>query len=122
MLWNDLKCSVLILCWLKQKISSREFGLETGEIDYAKAFKKSMERMRKLRASIAEHDSPYRLRSLGIDVFLGSAQFIDDHSLQVTRAGNESQVLRFKRCSIATGSTPFIPEIPGLKEAGKEVT
>src|SRR5687767_12440839 len=37
------------------------------------AFAAAMERMRKLRAGISDHDSAERFRKLGVDVFVGSA-------------------------------------------------
>lgn len=76
-------------------------------------FSAVMERMRKLRASIAPHDGAERFRALGVDVFLGEARF---------RAADEVEVggerLRFARAVVATGGRPAVPPIPGLAEAG----
>jgi len=41
----------------------------TPEVDFPQV----MERMRRLRAGISHHDSAERFRSLGVDVFLGTA-------------------------------------------------
>lgn len=72
-----------------------------------------MERMRRLRAEISHHDSAARFRSLGIDVFLGQAQFTGADTVSVA-----GKTLRFKRAVLATGARPLHPPIPGLAEAG----
>lgn len=72
-----------------------------------------MERMRKIRAGISHHDSAVRFRNLGVDVFFGSAQFINENAIAV----NE-QKLHFKKAVIATGARAATPEITGLAEAG----
>lgn len=72
-----------------------------------------MERMRRLRAEIAPHDSAERFRSLGIDVFIGDAKFTGSDTIEVG-----GQTLRFARACIATGARPATPAIPGLAEAG----
>ena len=72
-----------------------------------------MERMRKLRAGISHHDSAERFRNLGVDVFLGSAKFIDGKAIAV----NNTQ-LHFKKAVIATGARAADPQIAGLTEAG----
>jgi len=72
-----------------------------------------MQRMRRIRASISHHDSADRFRKLGIDVFLGNAQFVSEDSVAI----NDSQ-LRFKKAVIATGARATRPRVPGLAEAG----
>lgn len=72
-----------------------------------------MERMRKLRASIAPHDAARRFRDLGIDVFLGEACFRSADEVEVGGAR-----LRFARAVVATGGRPAVPPIAGLVEAG----
>jgi pyruvate/2-oxoglutarate dehydrogenase complex dihydrolipoamide dehydrogenase (E3) component len=49
----------------------------------------------------------------GIDLFMGEARFISPHEIHV-----DGKLLRSKRFIIATGTTPFIPEIEGLAEIG----
>lgn len=72
-----------------------------------------MDRVRSLRAGISRHDSAERFRNLGVDVFLGRAKFVARDALEVG-----GQTLRFARCVIATGASPAIPDIPGLRETG----
>ncbi len=77
-------------------------------------FERVMERMQRLRADLSENDSAARFRNLGVDVFLGAAEFTADGA--AVRVGNSS--LRFKKAVIATGSHASIPSIRGLEEAG----
>jgi len=72
-----------------------------------------MERVRRLRAELSQTDSVSRYRELGIDVFLGEARFLDRNRLTVL-----GKTLHFRRAIIATGSRPFVPEIPGLEVTG----
>lgn len=74
-------------------------------------FGQAMERMRRLRASIAPHDSVKRFSELGIDVFIGDGRFIDPRTVDV--AGRQ---LVFKKAVIATGARASAPPIPGLNE------
>jgi len=74
-------------------------------------FGRIMERMRLRRSDLGQHDSVSRLVNLGVDVFLGEAEFTGRSTVQV-----KNQSLHFRRAIIATGSRPRIPEIPGLTE------
>nr|MCU0604057.1 FAD-dependent oxidoreductase [Desulfobacterales bacterium] len=87
-----------------------EFGVHVPEgvrVDFGQA----MERMRRLRASIAPHDSAPRFRELGIDVFIGAARFADAHTVEV---GGEK--LRFRKAVIAAGARAAAPPIEGLDQ------
>ncbi len=89
---------------------AKEFGLrEPGlaEFDFAAA----MERMRRLRAGISHHDSVARMKSLGIDVYLGQARFSGSNSVQV-----DGQSLEFKRAVIATGARAASITVPGIEK------
>jgi pyruvate/2-oxoglutarate dehydrogenase complex dihydrolipoamide dehydrogenase (E3) component len=70
-----------------------------------------MERMRRLRADLAAHDSAARFRGLGVDVYLGRGRFTGPDALEVA-----GRTLRFARACIATGSRPQVPPIPGLDQ------
>lgn len=89
-----------------------EFGVEVpagSRVDFGAV----MERMRRLRASLAPHDSAERFRGLGVDVFFGAGRFTSPDTIDV---GGQS--LRFRRALIATGGRAAIPDIPGLAESG----
>jgi pyruvate/2-oxoglutarate dehydrogenase complex dihydrolipoamide dehydrogenase (E3) component len=86
-----------------------EFGVHVPEgvtVDFGQA----MERMRRLRAAIAPHDSVQRFSDLGIDVFMGEGRFVDGHTVEV--AGER---LNFKKAVIATGARAAAPPIEGLQ-------
>jgi mercuric reductase len=50
-----------------------------------------------------------------ITVLHGEARFQDGHSLMVRLADGRERVVTFDRCLIATGASPAVPPIPGLK-------
>ena len=76
-------------------------------------FSAVMERMRRLRSGISHHDSAKRFRDLGVDVFLGEAQFTGYDSLEVG-----GKTLHFSKAAIATGARAVPLPINGLREAG----
>ena len=76
-------------------------------------FSSAMERMRRLRANISEHDSAHRLSSLGVDVFFGAAKFVARDAVEVG-----GQTLLFSRAVIATGTRAASPAIDGLARTG----
>jgi pyruvate/2-oxoglutarate dehydrogenase complex dihydrolipoamide dehydrogenase (E3) component len=80
----------------------------TGQGDFGSV----MERMRRLRSGIAPVDGAERFRSLGVDVFLGRAEFQSGDALRVGDAS-----LRFRRAVIATGARAAVPPVPGLADA-----
>lgn len=89
-----------------------EYGVRvTGDI--AVDFPAVMERMRRLRAGIAPHDSARRFTELGIDVFIGQASFEANKRVRVGE-----HVLEYARAVIATGARAVELPIPGLAEAG----
>jgi pyruvate/2-oxoglutarate dehydrogenase complex dihydrolipoamide dehydrogenase (E3) component len=84
-----------------------DVGITTSRpaIDFAAV----MERMRRIRAGIAVHDSAARLAAQGVDVFLGEARFVAADQIAV--GGHR---LRFARSIIASGARAAVPPIPGL--------
>jgi len=89
-----------------------EFGVRSdsqSEVNFAAA----MERMRRLRAGISDHDSAERFRKLGVDVYFGGGSFIGPSAMEV--GGTR---LEFSRAVIATGARAAELSIPGLAIAG----
>ena len=89
--------------------TAAELGVEA--IEPRVDFPAVMQRMRRLRAQIAPHDSAARLAGLGIDVYFGSARFVARDAVEVAGAR-----LSFARAIIATGARAAIPPVPGLAE------
>ena len=96
----------------KQAVAGRgteQFGVTYGPatVDYAKA----MDHVHDVIGQIAPHDSVERFEGLGCTVITQAGKFIDDKTLQ---AGGTQ--IRAKRFIVATGSSPFVPPIPGLDQ------
>lgn len=93
--------------------SSKEFGVQGGE-NLEFDFGLAMERMRRLRSDISQHDSARRFRDqLGVDVFLGQGRFVAPDCVEV-----DGKPLFFDRAAICTGARAAAPPIPGLAAAG----
>ena len=52
----------------------------------------------------------------GITVLHGTARFKDGHNLIVQQGDGGERMVAFDRCLIATGASPAVPPIPGLKD------
>jgi pyruvate/2-oxoglutarate dehydrogenase complex dihydrolipoamide dehydrogenase (E3) component len=94
--------------------ASREAaGLAVGAPGTAVDFSAAMERVRRIRAEISEHDSVQALRAFGVEVYLGEAKLVSPDLVEVG-----GQRLRFARAVVATGSRPTTLPVPGLAETG----
>ncbi|MGQ9647256.1 MAG: mercuric reductase [Thermodesulfobacteriota bacterium] len=91
---------------------ANQFGIQSPQGIEAD-FPAVMERMRRLRARISDHDSAKRFKELGVDVFLGEGRFAGPDTVEVG-----GKVLSFKKAVIATGTSPVRPAIDGIAEAG----
>ncbi|QPC48172.1 dihydrolipoyl dehydrogenase family protein [Mangrovibacillus cuniculi] len=86
-----------------------KFGMDvSGDINVEKV----MEQVQSSIRTIQEHDDPDRFEKLGVDVLFGAASFITSTKIKV----GESKTIEGKRVVVATGSSPFIPPIEGLKD------
>jgi len=74
-------------------------------------FRKVADRIRSVVATIQEHDSVARFCGLGAQVEFGEARFKDDHAVDL-----EGRTFTAKNWVIATGSSPIVPPIEGLRE------
>ncbi len=91
---------------------AKPFGIQPPahiDIDFAAV----MARMRRLRAGISHVDSAQRFQKIGVDVFLGSGQFMGENAIAIN-----GQTLRFKKAVIATGARAVRPRIEGIEEVG----
>lgn len=93
-------------CVPSKALLSHLDAAETADFDAAFAF------ARQIRSEIAPHDSVARYTELGVDVFLGEAQFKSANSVAVGET-----TLHGRRFLIATGARPVLPPIPGLTAA-----
>ena len=93
--------------------SAASFGVQWNEPPQI-SFAKAMERMRRLRAEIAPHDSAERFKNeYHADVFIGDGKFVSHDEIEVA-----GQRLRFDRAVIATGARAAVPSILGLDAVG----
>ncbi len=91
--------------------NSDEYGVSASGVEVD--FPAVMERVRRLRARVSEHDAVQKFMDKGIDIFLGEAQFAGPHSIQV----GDTQ-LQYDKAVIASGSRPRQPDIDGIADAG----
>ncbi len=76
-------------------------------VDYAKA----KDHVRSVIAGIEPHDSVERFEALGVKVITEYGSFISPTEIQ---AGDT--IIQARRFVISTGSSPFVPPIPGLEK------
>lgn len=70
---------------------------------------RALERTRAIVEEVRSHEDPDALAKIGVDTITGDASFKGPHLISVN--GEE---ITAKQIVIATGSTPFIPQIQGL--------
>ncbi len=87
---------------------SRDFGLPSLDIRPVD-FRDVAKRIRSVVGTIQKHDSKDRFCKLGVRVEIGYSFFKDEHAIILN-----GKTLTAKTWVIATGSSPFIPQIEGL--------
>lgn len=88
------------------------YGLTPREPDFN--FRAVMDRVHAIIKDIEPADSVERYTGLGVDVRLGYAKIIDPWTVEI----DGRQRLSARSIVIAAGAEPFVPDIPGLEEAG----
>lgn len=90
-------------------LSAKHFGIDAtiSTID----FRRVMQHINDVIETISEHDSVERFTKLGVRVINAKASFVDKKTI---RAGDI--VIQANRFIIATGSSPTIPPITGLRD------
>ena len=101
---------------VRQMKHSADYGVASAEwqLDFAQV----MDRVSRVVAEIAPHDSVERYTGLGVDVVEGRATIIDPWHVKIARANGGEQVLSTRAIVIATGAQPFVPPLPGLDDVG----
>ncbi|CAM3049971.1 FAD-dependent oxidoreductase [Paracoccus nototheniae] len=77
-------------------------------------FRAVMDRIQRIIADIAPHDSVARYTALGVEVLRGHARLIDPWTVAITAADGRVQRLTTRAIIIATGARPLLPPLPGL--------
>lgn len=90
-----------------QQAHAEKYGVadQAPKVDYAAA----KDHVHNVIATIAPHDSVERFEGLGVKVITEYGRFISPTEVQVA-----DTVIKARRVVIATGSSPFVPPIPGL--------
>jgi pyruvate/2-oxoglutarate dehydrogenase complex dihydrolipoamide dehydrogenase (E3) component len=94
----------------------REMGVHVPdgvEVDFGRV----MQRMRDLRADIADDDSAARIQRENVELYFGAARFTGPNTIEVVEGG-EVRTLEFAKALIAAGSKATVPPIEGLAEVG----
>ena len=101
---------------VRQLQRAPEFGISgaQGRVDFAAV----MQRVQRVIREIEPHDSVERYTALCVEVLQGHARLTGPWSVEVTAADGTRRTLTTKNIVIAAGASPFVPPIPGLREAG----
>lgn len=89
------------------------FGLEATLPSFS--FKRVMERVHAVIASVAPHDSIERYAGLGVEVLQGYARLLDPWTVEITDQSGHTARLSARSIVLATGARPFVPPLPGLE-------
>ncbi|MEP2980194.1 MAG: FAD-dependent oxidoreductase [Lentilitoribacter sp.] len=90
-------------------VDGKKFGVHVDKVDVN--FAEVNAHIKDVIGGIAPHDSPERFRSLGVNVIEQAGVFIDSDTVQ---AGDT--IIKARRYVIATGSSAFVPPIPGIDD------
>jgi pyruvate/2-oxoglutarate dehydrogenase complex dihydrolipoamide dehydrogenase (E3) component/uncharacterized membrane protein YdjX (TVP38/TMEM64 family) len=95
---------------------SARYGIGRAEarLDFAQV----MERVAAIVRKVEPHDSIERYTGLGVDVVQGYARIVNPWTVRIARPDGTEQTLTTRSIVIATGAAPFVPPLPGLRDAG----
>jgi pyruvate/2-oxoglutarate dehydrogenase complex dihydrolipoamide dehydrogenase (E3) component/uncharacterized membrane protein YdjX (TVP38/TMEM64 family) len=94
---------------------SKEFGIRAASADFD--FAEVMERVQKVVNEVEPHDSAERYTALGVECLEGTAKITSPWTVDVALANGSKRTIATKNIVIAAGGAPFVPPIPGLREA-----
>lgn len=110
-LWHGcIPSKVLIHEAEKMKIFTEEMKIDNFQVNHELHFKEAQKQIQMVQEAIALHDSEQRFESIGVDVLIGEAKFFSNNSIILTDLFNNQKKFSFKKCIIATGSSPRIPD------------
>ncbi|PKD44887.1 mercuric reductase [Rhodohalobacter barkolensis] len=94
-------------------LQSKKYGIDISCDDFD--LSELMKHVDEVRNEIYEDaDRPEIFENMGIDVVQGSASFLDQHTLNIEQLDGTDRKVTSKFIFICTGSSPFVPPIPGL--------
>ncbi len=87
--------------------NAKQFGIECASSTFSADG--SLKRVQDIVKDVRSHEDPDALAKMGVETLDGEASFVDPHTLNVN-----GETIFAKQIVIATGSSPFIPQIEGL--------
>jgi pyruvate/2-oxoglutarate dehydrogenase complex dihydrolipoamide dehydrogenase (E3) component len=81
----------------------------------AQDLKSVMDYVRSVRARVAPHDSVERFTAFGVEVHLTAGRLQSPHEVRLADSG---ATIWGRHIVLATGSRPWVPAMPGLRETG----
>ena len=113
-LWTGCVPSKSLLAAASAAAHARNAGhLGVHAKSVAVDFARVREHIRDAINTIAPVDSPEALRDAGVEVVTGVARFASPRTVSI----DDGTTLRFRRALLATGASPTVPPVPGLREA-----
>ncbi|HUQ29665.1 MAG TPA: FAD-dependent oxidoreductase [Usitatibacter sp.] len=100
---------------LAQMRRSRELGIRSASADFD--FAEVMQRIGAVVKRIEPHDSVERYTKLGVDCLKGTAKITSPWTVEAKLDDGSTRTLTTRNIVIAAGGSPFVPPIPGLREA-----
>ena len=99
---------------------AEDFGFQITDFKFKNNdFASITNRVRRVINEIEPHDSPEVFEKMGVKVIFGTARFLNKNEIEVNLKDSvETKKIKAKRFCIATGSSPFVSPIEGLKETG----
>lgn len=86
-----------------------DYGFDKAEIQFD--FAKIMERVSRVVKTVEPHDSVERYTGLGVECFQAEAKIKSPYEVEI-----DGKVYTTKNIVVASGGSPFVPDIPGIEE------
>jgi dihydrolipoamide dehydrogenase len=99
---------------LRERGKEFGFSIENFEVDYSVAVKRSRKVSDRLTKGVG-----FLMKKNKIDVHMGTAEFVDQNSIEVTDSDGKAQTLQGKNIIIATGASSIVPS--GWEVDGKHI-
>ena len=101
-LWNGCIPSKTLIHEAEKLMIAKQ---ENFSYDPDTHFREAIKRIKMVQVEIAKTDSVERFTNLGVDVKIGEGKFYSKNKIVVGK-----EYFKFKKCVVATGSRPKIPE------------
>ena len=93
---------------------AEKFALQGQSLSFD--FAELMQRVQKIIAKIEPNDSVERYTSLGVDCYAGRAKVLSPWEVEL-----DGKILSCQKLVIATGASPWVPDIEGIDQLGERL-